>query len=63
MGGTLLEIPTGLVDFIVAAGAIVPDDVTATTSTEYLGAGAVDATHVPQTAVHISVTPRFGQLR
>ena len=63
VGGTPVELPTGNVDLLVAASALVPDDSTVSTSTEYLATGSIDATHVPQVAVHVSVIPRFGQLR
>jgi hypothetical protein len=63
VGGTPVELPTGNVDLLVAASALVPDDSTVSSSTEYLATGAIDATHVPQAALHVSVIPRFGQLR
>jgi hypothetical protein len=51
------------VDLVTLLAAIVPDDPTASTSTGYLTTGSPSATTVPQAAVHVAVTPRFGQLR
>lgn len=62
--GTLLELAPGPLDLLVAASAIVPDDPTASTSTEYLGAATPPtATSQPAATVHLAVTPRYAQLR
>jgi hypothetical protein len=64
LGGTLLELLPGTTDLLVAASAIVPDDPTATTATEYLGA-TIPPTATSQAAgtVHVAITPRYSQLR
>ena len=64
IGGSLPEILPGATDLIIAAGRIVPDDPSAITSTEYLGQTTPPTTtSQPAASVHLSITPRYAQLR
>jgi len=65
MSGSTLELPAGMVDLLVVLSALEPDDpgLLSSTATEYVATGSPSASTVPQAAVHVSVIPRFGQLR
>jgi hypothetical protein len=66
IGGTVLEITPGNASLITAFANVVPDDPAVTSQTEYLTAGTLGSptsTTVAQAALHVSIIPRFAQLR
>ena len=63
VGGSTIEMRPGTMSLLTCLSAIVPDDPTSSTATEYVTTGSPGATTVPQAAVHVSIVPRFAQLR